>query len=266
MQEFIVDLAGVHDAESLQDALAAQLPLPSHYGRNLDAFYDVLTEFGCDWRIVFRNAGPAADGLRDVCRDAAEETEGLEIVFETEQRKDATMDNEVLKALRARRSVRAYRPEQIKDEELKAVLEAGTYAPTGMGWQEPWIVAVQDPEIIAQLVRMNAKAMGTTGNPYYGAPTIVLVFASPVDKVPFSVCDGSLVLGNMMLAAYSIGLGSCWIHREREMFETDEGKALMKKFGLPDGLVGIGSIALGYAAVPLTPAKPRKADYYRIVK
>ena len=266
MQEYIVDLARVHDAESLHDALAAQLPLPTHYGRNLDAFYDVLTEFGCDWRIIFRNAGPAADGLRDVCRDAAEETEGLDIVFETEQRKDATMDNEVLKALRARRSVRAYRPEQIKDEELKAVLEAGTYAPTGMGWQDPWIVAVQDPEIIAQLVRMNAKAMGTTGNPYYGAPTIVLVFASPVEKVPFSVCDGSLVLGNMMLAAYSIGLGSCWIHREREMFETDEGKALMRKFGLPDGLIGIGSIALGYAAVPPSPAKPRKPDYYRIVK
>ena len=186
MQEFIVDLAGVHDAETLHDALAAQLPLPDYYGRNLDAFYDVLTEFGCDWRIVFRNAGPAVDGLREVCHDAAEETEGLEIAFETEQRKDATMDNEVLKALRGRRSVRAYKPEQIKDEELKTVLEAGTYAPTGMGWQDPWIVAVQDPEIIAQLVRMNAKAMGTTGNPYYGAPTIVLVFASPVEKVPFS--------------------------------------------------------------------------------
>lgn len=267
MQEFIVDLAGAHDAASLHAALAAQLPLPEHYGRNLDAFYDVLTEFGCDWRIVFRNAGPAADGLRDVCRDAAEETEGLEIVFDDNQTgKDPGMDNEVLKALRGRRSVRAYRPEQIKDEELNAVLEAGTYAPTGMGWQDPWIVAVQDPDIIAQLVRMNAKAMGMTGNPYYGAPTIVLVFASPAEKVPFSVCDGSLVLGNMMLAAYSIGLGSCWIHREREMFETDEGKALMKKFGLPDGLVGIGSIALGYAATPLAPAKPRKADYYRIVK
>ena len=110
MQEVIVDLAGVHDAESLQGALAAQLPLPDCYGRNLDAFYDVLTEFGCDWRIVFRNAGPAADGLRDVCRDAAEETEGLEIVFETEQRKDVTMDNEEQKALRARRSGRTARP------------------------------------------------------------------------------------------------------------------------------------------------------------
>ena len=82
MQEFFVDLADAHDAASLHAALAAQLPLPEHYGRNLDAFYDVLTEFGCDWRIVFRNAGPAADGLRDVCRDAAEETEGLEVVFE----------------------------------------------------------------------------------------------------------------------------------------------------------------------------------------
>ena len=266
MQEFIVDLAGAHDAASLHAALAAQLPLPEHYGRNLDAFYDVLTEFGCDWRIIFRNVGPAADGLRDVCRDAAEEMEGLEIVFETEQRKDVTMDNEVLKALRERRSVRVYRPEQITDEELKAVLEAGTYAPTGMGWQDPWIVAVQNPAIVAQLVRMNAKVMGTTSNPYYGAPTIVLVFASPTDKVSFSICDGTLVLGNMMVAAYSIGLGSCWINREREMFETDEGKELMRKFGLPDGLIGIGSIALGYAAVPPSPAKPRKPDYYRIVK
>ena len=176
------------------------------------------------------------------------------------------MDNEVLKALRERRSVRAYKPEQITDDELKAVLEAGTYAPTGMGWQDPWIVAVQDPETVSRLVRMNAKVMGTAGNPYYGAPTIVLVFASPTEKVSFSVCDGSLVLGNMMIAAHAIGLGSCWINREREMFETDEGKELMKRFGLPDGLIGIGALALGYAANPLSPAKPRKSDYYRIVR
>ena len=89
MQEFIVDLAGVHDDETLHDALAEQLPLPSHYGRNLDALYDVLTEFGCDWRIVFRNAGPAADGLRDGCRDAAEETEGLEVVFRNQRKKSS---------------------------------------------------------------------------------------------------------------------------------------------------------------------------------
>ena len=134
------------------------------------------------------------------------------------------MDNEVLKALHERRSVRKYKPEQITDEELLTVLEAGTYAPTGMGYQDPWIVAVQDPEIISQLVRMNAEVMGVTSNPYYDAPTIVLVFGSHPDKWRNAVQDGSLVLGNMMLAAHSIGLGSCWINREREMFDTPEGK------------------------------------------
>ena len=92
------------------------------------------------------------------------------------------MNNEVLKALRERRSVRAFKAEQIKDEELKAVLEAGIYAPTGMGRQDPWIVAVQDPKIVTQLVRMNAAIMGVQSNPYYGAPTIVLVFASRPEK------------------------------------------------------------------------------------
>ena len=176
------------------------------------------------------------------------------------------MDNEVLKALRERRSVRAYKPQQITDEELQAVLEAGTFAPTGMGYQDPWIVAVQNPDIIAQLVRMNAAVMGVKSNPYYDAPTIVLVFASRPERWENGVCDGSLVLGNMMIAAHAIGLGACWINREREMFETEEGKALMKSFGLPDGLMGVGSIALGYAARPLPAAKPRKDKYYRIVK
>jgi len=176
------------------------------------------------------------------------------------------MNNEVLKALRERRSVRAFKAEQIKDEELKAVLEAGIYAPTGMGRQDPWIVAVQDPKIIAQLVRMNASILGVQSNPYYSAPTIVLVFASRPEKWFTSVNDGTLVLGNMMNAAYAVGLGSCWIHREREMFETEEGRQLMKRFGLPDGLIGVGSIALGYAVNALPAAKPRKADYYRIIK
>ncbi|MBP5321265.1 MAG: nitroreductase [Kiritimatiellae bacterium] len=176
------------------------------------------------------------------------------------------MDNEVLKVLRERRSVRRYKAEQITDEELLAVLDAGTYAPTGMGYQDPWIVAVQKPDVIAQLVRMNAKVMGVSSNPYYDAPTIVLVFASRPEKWENGVCDGSLVLGNMMIAAHAIGLGACWINREREMFATDEGKALMRAFGLPDGLVGVGSIALGYADQPLPPAKPRKPDYYRIVR
>ena len=176
------------------------------------------------------------------------------------------MDNEILKALRERRSVRQFKPEQITDDELKAVLEAGSFAPTAMGQQDPWIVAVQNSEIVAQLVRMNAKELGMDGNPYYGAPTIVLVFGSRPEQWPNAVYDGSLVLGNMMNAAHAIGLGSCWIHREREMFNTEEGKELMRQFGLPDGLMGIGSIALGYAATEPMAPKARKDNYYRIVK
>ena len=176
------------------------------------------------------------------------------------------MNNEVLKALRERRSVRQFKSEQITDEELKAVLDAGTFAPTAMGRQDPWIVAVQNPDIVAQLVRMNAEVLGMDGNPYYGAPTIVLVFAPRSDKSTTPINDGSLVLGNMMNAAHAIGLGSCWIHREREMFDTEEGKALMTQFGLPDGLMGIGALALGYPATTPQQPKARKADYYRIIK
>jgi len=79
---FTIDLAGVRSAAKMHDAIAATLPLPEHYGRNLDAFYDILTEYGCNWKIVFRNAGAVAKGLRAVCTDAVEETPGLEIVFE----------------------------------------------------------------------------------------------------------------------------------------------------------------------------------------
>lgn len=176
------------------------------------------------------------------------------------------MDNAVISALVQRRSVRAYKPEQITDDELRTVLEAGTWAPTGMGRQDPWIVAVQNPELLKKLSRMNAAFLGVDSDPFYGAPTYVLVFGSDPAVWKNSVQDGSLVLGNMMNAAHAIGLGSCWINREREMFATEEGKALMKEFGLPDGLIGIGALALGYPAGPVRDPKPRKENYYRIVK
>lgn len=187
------------------------------------------------------------------------------------EKNDKIMDNVVLKALKTRRSVRSYKKEQIKDEELKAVLEAGTFAPNGMGIQDSWIVAVQNPEIREELVKMNAKILGTSSDPYYGAPTIVLVFGSDPEKWRNSIQDGSLVLGNMMNAAYAIGLGSCWINREMEMFATEEGKALMRKMGIPEeliqkGLTGIGALALGYPEGEPRPAKPRKENYYRIIK
>ena len=176
------------------------------------------------------------------------------------------MDNAVITALAQRRSIRAYKPEKITDDELKTVLEAGTWAPTGMGRQDPWIVAVQNPELLKKISRMNAAFLGTDSDPFYGAPTYVLVFGSDPAVWANSVPDGSLVLGNMMNAAYAIGLGSCWINREREMFATPEGKALMKELGLPDGLIGIGALALGYPAAPPRDPKPRKENYWRVVK
>ena len=176
------------------------------------------------------------------------------------------MENVILDALKNRRSIRRYKPGQITDEELKAVLEAGTWAPTGKGLQDPWIIAVQNPELKARISKMNASILGTDTDPFYGAPTYVLVFGSDPSTWANSVPDGSLVLGNMMNAAYAIGLGSCWINREREMFASPEGKELMKEMGLPEGLIGIGALALGYPASFPPSVKPRKKDYYRIIK
>ena len=174
------------------------------------------------------------------------------------------MDNEVLKAIRERRSIRRFQNKQITDEELTAVLEAGTWAATGHGTQNPWIVAVQEPQLMQRLSAVNAEIMGVTSDPYYGAPTMVLVFAS-ADNYNRER-DGSLVLGNMMLAAHSIGLASCWINRVDEMFKRDDLQVLLKEWGLPEGLIGIGSLALGYASSHPKTVKARKDDYYRIIK
>lgn len=174
------------------------------------------------------------------------------------------MNKEVLDVIKTRRSIRKYRPEQIWGEELDAVLEAGTYAPTGMGKQSPVIVAVQREADINKLARMNAEIMGSQGNPYYGAPTIVLVFAD--GKNGNHVQDASCVLENMMLAAHALGLGTCWINREKEMFGTEEGKALMEEWGLDQGLVGVGALALGYPEGDAPAPAPRKPDYIRIIR
>ena len=174
------------------------------------------------------------------------------------------MDNETLQNIRTRRSCRNYKPEQISDEELTAILEAGTWAPTAKGLQDPWIVAVQDKKLREHLTRMNANVMGTAGDPFYGAPTIVLVFGSP--EWANYIQDGSLVLGNMMLAAHSIGIASCWINREIQMFRTPEGKAVIRSLGLPENVGGIGALAVGYAAASPKEPKPRKDKYYRIIR
>lgn len=171
--------------------------------------------------------------------------------------------NETLQTLKNRRSVRAYLPKQIKEEELQQILEAGIYAPTGMGAQSPIVVVVQDKDTISYLSKLNAKVMGSTSDPFYGAPTVIVVLA---DKNRGTcVEDGSLVIGNMMNAAASLGVGSCWIHRAKEVFESPEGKELLKKWGIQGDYIGVGNCILGYADGELSAAKPRKENYiYRV--
>ena len=163
--------------------------------------------------------------------------------------------------LKNRRSIRRYKPDQVPEDLLDAVLEAGLYAPTGMNRQNIIMVAVRDKETRDQLSRMNAAVMGSDRDPFYGAPCVIVVLGDP-ENYPV-VENGSLVLGNLMNGSYAVGLGSCWIHRAKQTFETEEGKALLRKWGLKENLVGIGNCILGYADES-PEAKPRLDG--RIVK
>ena len=171
--------------------------------------------------------------------------------------------NETIKNLIERRSCRKYSTTQIKEEELNSVLKVGEYAPTGMGRQSPIILVLQNKEKIEKLSKLNAKIMGTDKDPFYGAPTVLIVLADK--NIGTYKEDGSLVLGNLMNAAYSLGLGSCWIHRAKEEFETEEGKELLKEWNIPENYVGIGHCILGYPEEK-SEAKPRKEDYIRFIK
>ena len=173
------------------------------------------------------------------------------------------MKKEAIEVLMNRRAIRKYKPEQITDEELKTVLDAGTYAPTARGMQRPVIVAVQDKETRDAVAALNASVMGANTDPYYGAPTVILVLA-PDDE--FGPLDASSVITNMLNAAYACGLGSCWIHRARGMFDRSEGKALLKKWGLDESLCGVASMALGYADCEQPRPAARKENYYTIIR
>ena len=163
--------------------------------------------------------------------------------------------------LLTRRSVRKYSDRPVEDEKLDKVLTAGLYAPTGMNNQLPVLVAVRDKATRDELSRMNAAVMGVSGDPFYGAPCVIVVLSDP-ERMTW-VEDGSLVLGNLMNAAHSLGLGSCWIHRAKECFDTPEGKALLRAWGVPENYRGVGNCILGYAAEE-PEAKPRKSG--RIIK
>ena len=170
---------------------------------------------------------------------------------------------DTLTVLKTRRSCRAYKPELIEEEKLDAIIEAGTYAATGMGRQSPIIIAVTDKETRDMLSKLNASVMGVDIDPFYGAPELLVVLADK--SVPTYIYDGSLVMGNLMNAAADLGVASCWIHRAKEEFESEEGKALLKKLGIDGDYEGIGNLVLGYAAAPANEPAPRKATYiYKI--
>ena len=162
-------------------------------------------------------------------------------------------------AILSRRSIRKYKPDMVPKEIIEKIVQAGTYAATGMGKQSPVILAVTNKELRDKLSKMNAEVMGTVSDPFYGAPVVLVVLA---DKSrPTYVYDGSLVMGNLMLAAHELGIASCWIHRAKEEFESPEGKEILRSLGIEGDYEGIGHCILGYADMEAPKAAPRKENY-----
>ena len=169
--------------------------------------------------------------------------------------------NETIKDLISRRSTRSYRPDPIPTDILKKIIEAGTYAPTGRNKQSPIILAITDKKVRDKISALNAAVMGSEDDPFYGAPVILIVLADK--SVGTYLYDGSLVMGNLLNAAHAMGISSCWIHRAKEVFESNGGKEILRSVGVdPERYEGIGNCILGYAADRNTvDASPRKDNY-----
>lgn len=167
-------------------------------------------------------------------------------------------------AILSRRSIRKYKPDMVLKKIIEKIVQAGTYAATGLGKQSPIILAVTNKELRDKLSKMNAEVMGTASDPFYGAPVVLVVLA---DKSrPTYVYDGSLVIGNLMLAAHELGIASCWIHRAKEEFESPEGKEILRSLGIEGDYEGIGHCILGYADMEAPKAAPRKENYVYFVE
>ena len=151
---------------------------------------------------------------------------------------------EALEFMESRRSIRSYKQDAVPEDLIRQIVEAGTYAATGRGLQSPIIIAVTDREARDRLSKLNADILGTDADPFYGAPVVLIVLADR--SIPTYLYDGSLVLGNLMLAAHALGLGSCWIHRAKEEFDSPEGKQILKNLGIEGDYEGIGHCIIGY--------------------
>lgn len=174
--------------------------------------------------------------------------------------------NETLKVLETRRSCRNFKQDMVEKEKLEAIIKAGTYAATGMGKQSPIIIAVTNKELRDKIAEENRKIGGWAEgfDPFYAAPVILIVLADKVVRT--YQYDGSLVLGNLMNAAESLGVSSIWIHRAKEEFESDFGKKILADLGIEGDYEGIGHCALGYAADSAKAAAPRKENYVYYVR
>ncbi|MDY4184457.1 MAG: nitroreductase [Sodaliphilus sp.] len=167
--------------------------------------------------------------------------------------------NSIIRNIISRRSVKKYLPTEVDPGLIAAVVEAGTYAPTGMNSQSPIIIAITNVALRNRLSAINAEILGTDTDPFYGAPVVLAVLAKA--SVRTRVYDGSLVMANLMLAAHSLGLGACWIHRAKETFEREDGCEILRQLGVSDAYEGIGFCILGYADGEPKPQSPRKSDY-----
>lgn len=167
--------------------------------------------------------------------------------------------NQIIEAMKERRSIRKFKPDMVSKEIINQIIEAGTFAATGMNYQDPIIIAVTNKELRNKLSKLNAEIMGSDSDPFYGAPVVLIVLADK--KIPTHVYNGSLVMGNLMLAAHELGIGSCWIHRAKEEFESEEGKEILKSLGITGEYEGIGHCILGYVDGEYPEAKERKEGW-----
>lgn len=171
---------------------------------------------------------------------------------------------DALQNLRERRSIRRYKADMLPREVIETIAEAGTYAPTGKNQQSPIIVAVTNKELRDKMSALNAKVLGSESDPFYGAPVVLVVLADRANAN--HVYDGSLVMGNLMLAAHALGIGSCWINRAREVYDTPEGKEILASLGIEGDYEGVGNCILGYIDGEVPVAGPRKENYVYFVE
>ena len=171
--------------------------------------------------------------------------------------------NEVINNMITRRSVKSYKSDMVPMEIIDQICEAGTWAANGKGLQAGMIIAVTDKAMRDKLSKLNAAVMGTDADPFYNAPVVLVVLANK--NVPTYVYDGSLVMGNLMLAAHSLGVGSCWIHRAKQVFDSPEGKEILASLGIEGEWEGIGNCVIGYPEGDIKEPKPRKENWvYKI--